>query len=216
MVAIIAAVIAFIITAWLGQPVPILGFEQTFEQPNIPFPHTIHAGTASVMNSEGDAIEGMGLDCTYCHRTVTSQPNAGVPAVEVCAFCHRVVGSEDNTLLAEVRAKTGIDTIDSAGIVGNSLQPINWRRVHRLPDHVRFVHSAHILFLTNNPGSIRNATDTSVLAQGSVEPAKVCSTCHGNVAAMEQVTQAEPLKMGFCVDCHIENEAPTDCAICHH
>mgnify|MGYP001282860755 CR=1 FL=1 len=41
-VAVMGVVAAFIITAWLGQPVPVLGFEQTFDQP-IDFPHTVHA-----------------------------------------------------------------------------------------------------------------------------------------------------------------------------
>jgi hypothetical protein len=83
--------------------------------------------------------------------------------------------------------------------------------VHRLPDHVRFVHEPHIRYLTANPSEVKNTTDG--VATG---PSGVCSTCHGNVAAMEQVEQVEPLKMGQCVDCHRDNGAPTDCVACHH
>ena len=206
-IVIIAGITAFIITAWFGQPIPTLGFEQTVEQP-IAFPHTIHAGTQQLLNTDGTDVTGIGLDCTYCHRTVTKQPNAGVPAVELCAFCHRVVGTETNVEISKLR--------DATGIVGRPVEPINWRRVHRLPDHVRFVHSAHIQYLMGNPSAIRNSPDAETTSLESVRPAKVCSTCHGNVAAMEQVHQVEPLKMGQCVNCHRDNGAPTDCAVCHH
>ena len=214
-VAVTAAVVAFIITAWLGQPVPVLGFEQTFVQP-ISFPHTVHAGTGPLLdasgnprvNQDGETLMGLGLDCTFCHRTVTTQENAGVPPVAQCAFCHQVIGPESSEPLTELR--------EHAGIIGDSPSPLNWRRVHRMPDHVRFVHEPHIRYLTQNPSAIANATDPSVNQQATVEPALVCSTCHGDVASMAQVEQVESLKMGQCVDCHRDNGAPTDCAVCHH
>jgi hypothetical protein len=206
-VAVLAAIVAFVVYGWLGQPVPVLGFEQTFEQP-INFPHTSHAGTDVLRTtSEGVEVTGLGLDCTFCHRTVTSQANAGVPPVAQCAVCHQVIGKESSPDLAILR--------ESAGITGDSPSPINWKRVHRMPDHVRFVHEPHIRFLTANPGSIRNPAP-EVAGQTTVEPSLVCSTCHGDVAAMKQVEQVEPLKMGQCVNCHRDNNAPTDCAVCHH
>ena len=52
-VAVMAAVVAFVVTGWLGQPVPVLGFDQTFEQP-ISFPHTVHAGTGQLTDSSGN------------------------------------------------------------------------------------------------------------------------------------------------------------------
>jgi hypothetical protein len=57
-------------------------------------------------------------------------------------------------------------------------KPIHWRRVHDLPQYARFDHGAH-------------------LAAGVG-----CSSCHGDVAAMEVVTQVEPLSMGWCLGCH--------------
>ena len=57
-------------------------------------------------------------------------------------------------------------------------QPIEWVRVHKLPDYVYFNHSAHI-----NSGV-------------------GCESCHGNIAQMEVVMQLEPLSMGWCLDCH--------------
>ena len=204
--AVMGLVAAFVITGWLGQPVPVLGFEQTFDQP-IDFPHTIHASTKQLDYVPADKLgtmEGLGLDCTFCHRTVTTQANAGIPPVAFCAACHQVIGAADNTQLTILR--------DAADIIGDDgPEPINWRRVHRLPDHVRFVHEPHIRYLTQNPDAF--VINTDGVKEG---PSGVCSTCHGNVAAMKQVEQVEPLKMGQCVDCHRDNGAPTDCVACHY
>ena len=201
-VAVTGAVLAFVITGWLGQPIPVLGFDQSVEQP-IPFPHTIHAGTGTYTNTTGEQVQGLGMDCTFCHRTVTSQANAGVPPVQFCAYCHQVIGSEDSEPLTQVRT--------AAGIIGDKPHPIDWKRVHRMPDHVRFVHEPHIRYLTQHPEAVENSTSGV-----KVGAAGVCSTCHGDVASMEEVAQVEPLKMGQCINCHRDNNAPTDCASCHH
>ena len=148
-------------------------------------------------------MTGLGMDCTFCHRTVTKQHNAGVPAVALCTTCHAHIGSSENEDLNKIR--------EAGGILGDNPHPINWKRVHRMPDHVRFVHEPHIRYLLENPDKIENTT--SGVKQGA---AGVCSTCHGDVASMEQVEQVEALKMGQCVDCHRDNNAPTDCAVCHH
>ena len=202
-VAVTGAVLAFVITAWLGQPIPVLGFDQSIEQP-IPFSHTIHAGTDVYENSLGDQVQGLGMDCTFCHRTVTTQANAGIPPVQFCAYCHQVIGKDESEPLTQIRM--------AAGVIGDDPHPINWKRVHRMPDHVRFVHEPHIRYLTANPEAITNST--SGVKTGA---AGDCSTCHGDVASMTKtVTQVEPLKMGQCVNCHRDNDAPTDCASCHH
>ena len=202
--AVMGVVGAFLITGWIGQPIPVLGFEQTYNQP-IDFPHTVHASLLPLdrIAADDQKMEGLGLDCTFCHRTVTTQANAGVPPVGFCATCHQVIGAADNVQLTILR--------DAADIIGNDgPSPINWQRVHRLPDHVRFVHEPHIRYLTQNPDKVKGTTD------GVTEGASgVCSTCHGNVAAMQQVEQVESLKMGQCVDCHRDNGAPTDCVACH-
>lgn len=218
----LAAVTAFIVTAWLGQPVAVLGFDQTFEQP-IAFPHTAHAGTVPLFNADGsprlDAngqqLHGLGMDCTFCHRSVTSQVNAGVAPVQQCIFCHQVIGPQDSAELQKLRAAGGLDGADRSAV--------NWKRVHRMPDHVRFVHDTHIRYLTGNPAAIRNAPTNNtgaiaaaIAANSEVVASLVCSTCHGDVANMPQVKQVQPLKMGQCVNCHRDNGAPTDCAVCHY
>jgi len=70
-------------------------------------------------------------------------------------------------------------------------KPIEWLQIYRLPDHVFFTHERH-------------------LAVGLV-----CTSCHGEVAAMEVMTQVSPLTMGWCVDCHRSRQAPIDCLTCH-
>ena len=209
--AIFSILLAGLFNARLGQPLPVLGFEQTFDQP-INFPHTKHAAPVS----EG----GIGMDCTYCHRTVAKASSAHVPAVELCASCHRAVGSYESEDLIKLREASGIfeNAEDKQVIVDSEMaSPINWRRVHRLPDHVRFVHSAHIDYLTNHPSAIGNVPERLDLEGKETVPAsQVCSTCHGDVASMEKVYQVEPLKMGQCVNCHRKNGGPTDCAACHH
>ena len=177
--AVVVGVLLFVISAWLGRPLSVFGFTEGPDQP-VAFPHTVHAGTAE----EG----GIGLDCTFCHRNVTEGAAATVPAVGLCMTCHAVVGDE----LAEVQK---LRDYHSQG------KPIDWVRVHRLPDHVRFNHAAHIEFFS---------------ARDGIPPSAVCATCHGPVATMEKVRQVEPLKMGNCVDCHRDYSAPTDCTTCHY
>lgn len=61
--------------------------------------------------------------------------------------------------------------------------PIEWERIHNLPDHVYFNHAQHV-------------------SVGEVE----CQTCHGPVEKMELVEQHAPLSMGWCINCHRETE----------
>jgi hypothetical protein len=71
---------------------------------------------------------------------------------------------------------------------------IEWVKVHRLPDHVKFNHAAHLAKGVN------------------------CQTCHGPVETMEKVYQHSDLSMGWCINCHRQPEykAPLNCSTCHH
>jgi Cytochrome c7 and related cytochrome c len=71
-------------------------------------------------------------------------------------------------------------------------EPIPWLRVHDLPDYVRFTHKRHVL------------------------AGVTCQTCHGDVAGMDAAVQTAPLTMGWCLGCHKERQAPTDCLACHY
>ena len=172
---ILALVVFFVVQAWWAQPPAVLGFGDGPEQP-IAFPHTVHVNTA-------------GLDCQFCHRTVATDEAASIPAVAQCQFCHdfsAITGANSTSPTAEE---------EIAKLIGDPLtgpDPVNWIRVHRLPDHVQFVHAPHI-------------------QQGFP-----CSTCHGDIASMQVVEQVRNLKMRDCVDCHRDNGAPTDCTTCHY
>ena len=168
----VTLVLVFVISAWLGRPV-VFGFNEGPDQP-IAFPHLRH-------------VTDLGMDCTFCHRNVTQGAAATIPSAGLCLTCHKTVGD-------------GLAEIVKLREYGESGRPIDWVRVHRVPDHVRFVHEAHIRFFTQ--------------AQG-VEAQAVCSTCHGDVTATDKVRQVRSLKMGDCVDCHRDNGAPTDCTTCH-
>lgn len=61
--------------------------------------------------------------------------------------------------------------------------PIEWIRIHNMPDHVYFNHAQHVTV-------------------GKLE----CQTCHGPVEEMEVVQQYTPLSMGWCVNCHRKTE----------
>ena len=193
--AVLGAVVFFVGNAWFGLPVGAQGPDQP-----IAFPHTVHSGSVE----QG----GIGLDCTFCHRNADKGPAATIPTVQQCMFCH----SQVKGTLPTAQVQIGI--LRDASQAG---QAIDWLRVHRLPDHVQFVHDVHIRFLMANPDNIVNAsTALAQLPDGTVNAAQTCSTCHGAVETMVKVKQVRALKMGDCVDCHRQQNAPTDCAICHY
>ena len=171
--AVALALTLFVFSAWLGLPLDVFGFNEGPDQP-IQFPHTVH-------------VQELGLDCTFCHRTVTKDAAASIPAVGLCMTCHKTVGD-------------GNHEIDKLRGYYETNRPIDWVRVHRVPDHVHFVHEAHIRFFSDKMGG----------------DSETCSICHGDVGGMEKVNQVRSLKMSDCVDCHRNNDAPTDCTTCHY
>ncbi len=135
-----------------------LGRTQNYmpDQP-IKFSHKVHAGQNKI-------------DCQYCHSTATYSKSAGLPSANLCMNCHKVV-------TAGMRSgKFEISKIYRAEASG---KPIEWIRVHKLPDHVFFSHAQHV-------------------GAGKVE----CQTCHGPVETMDLVKQVSDLSMGWCVNCH--------------
>ena len=165
---------AFVVSAWLGLPLDVFGFNEGPAQP-IAFPHTTH-------------VQDIVLDCTFCHRNVTKGRAASIPAVGLCMTCHITVGHD----------KPEIQKLLS---FHDSGRPIDWVRVHRVPDHVKFVHEPHIRHISE---------------KDNVNPSGTCQICHGDVGSMTKVSQIRSLKMGDCIDCHRDNDAPTDCTTCHY
>lgn len=151
----LAAALLVVALAWAGfeytQSSYATGVGVPIEQP-IPFSHAHHVG-------------GLGLDCRYCHTTVETSTFAGMPATQTCMTCHAYIW-KDSPELAPVR--------DSFA----NHQPIDWKRVHDLPDYVYFDHRMHV---SKGIG---------------------CVSCHGRVDKMPLTWKAESMRMSFCLDCH--------------
>jgi len=121
------------------------------QQP-VPYSHKMH-------------VDSLGMDCRYCHNLVEISPHANVPPTQTCMNCHRIVKADSEKMKRVQQSWT-------------ERTPIEWVRVHKLPDYVYFDHAAHL------------------------HAGIGCSSCHGDVAQMEKVTLSEPLSMGWCLDCH--------------
>ena len=87
------------------------------QQP-VPFSHAHH-------------VKGLGIDCRYCHTSVAESHFAGVPATKTCMTCHSQIW-RDSPMLQPVRTSWATNT------------PLEWNRVHNLPQFVYFNHSIHI------------------------------------------------------------------------
>jgi hypothetical protein len=132
------------------------------EQP-IEFPHDIHAGK-------------MGINCMYCHTYARRSRVSGIPPLRKCIGCHQSIES--------VKDKPRIQKLFQ---YWEKQEAIPFKKVHDLPDFVRFSHERHIqrfYFELGRP----------------VE--EVCGYCHGNVRSMTVAEKVEPLTMGWCVSCH--------------
>ena len=130
----------------------------------VPFSHALHAGQ-------------MKIDCRYCHTHVFDSSHSNIPATATCGNCHN--GSKDAN---GTNLTTAVHT-DSLKLapVRESLatgKPVEWNRVHDLPDYAFFNHSAHV-----NRGVS-------------------CVECHGRVDKMDTVQRVSPMNMGWCLDCH--------------
>jgi len=184
-------VVVVLLISWFSNPP--FGLGNAPAQP-IAFPHTVHVAENNIQ-------------CEFCHRNVTKGAAATVPAVETCLFCHKDIDGGTVTAQEEInKVRTAFET-DA---------PINWERVHRLPDHVRFIHEAHIRYFTDETIGVKYGINGEELTE-SPDVAQTCTICHGDVANKEvvQPKTGQSLKMGTCVDCHRVNSISTDCTICH-
>jgi len=147
----------------------------------IPFSHKHHAGDFEI-------------ECLYCHSGTDRARYAGVPSVELCMGCHSAFPAEYDEL-------EGIKILKEHW---KEKKPIEWKQIHRLPEHAKFRHNRHV--------------------QADIE----CQTCHGPVEEIEKLylvpdTNAGPsllptkkLEMGWCINCHRENGVSQDCLTCHY
>lgn len=159
---VIIVISAAVITEITVLEAQMLGRQQDYEpdQP-ILFSHHIHAGQNKI-------------DCKYCHHTATTSKSAGIPSTQLCMNCHNVVRKGTHTGTAE------IEKIYKSLETG---QPIQWIRVHNLPDHAYFNHAQHVV-------------------AGKVD----CVDCHGEVEKADRIRQVNNLGMGWCIECHRTRE----------
>ena len=146
------------------------------------YSHKVHAGTNQI-------------SCLYCHGGAQDSKHANIPSVNVCMNCHMAIKEyagdpitrEDGSSVngtAEIKKlyeyagwNSDFKKYDKPG------KPIEWIRIHNLPDHVYFNHSQHV----------------------KVGQQK-CQTCHGNIQEMPEVAQFADLSMGWCINCHRETK----------
>lgn len=155
------------------------------------YSHKVHAGVNQI-------------SCLYCHGGAQDSKQASIPSVNVCMNCHMAIKEykgdpivrEDGSSVngtAEIQklyAYAGWDPVakkynpdNNHDGVPDGAKPIEWIKIHNLPDHVYFNHSQHIKV-------------------GKQQ----CQTCHGNIQEMPEVYQFSELSMGWCINCHRETK----------
>ena len=139
-----------------------IGLSQNYapDQP-IKFSHKIHGKENKI-------------DCLFCHNSPEFSRESGIPTTNICMICHNKI-------------KTGVMTgqfeINKIRKSFENKKPIEWVKVHNLPDHVFFSHAQHV-------------------SVGKIE----CRTCHGDIEEMHITRQYATLSMGWCVKCHRESK----------
>jgi hypothetical protein len=120
----------------------------------VPYSHELHAGQ-------------LGIDCRYCHVGVEVAAAASIPPTSTCMNCHSHIKT----------TSTKLEPIFTSFRTG---MPVEWKRVHDIPDFAYFNHSAHI-----NKGV-------------------GCASCHGRIDKMDDkgVWKEKPMNMGWCLECH--------------
>jgi len=151
------------------------------EQP-IYYSHTVHAGVNQI-------------NCQYCHTGTYQGKQATLPSVNVCMNCHLAINEYKGAPLVRENG----DVVDGTAEIKKlykyagftegqpwdpaNAKPIEWVRIHNLPDHVYFNHAQHV-----NAGQV------------------ACQQCHGEIQKMGEVKQFSDLSMGWCINCHRNSE----------
>ena len=166
----------------------------------VPFSHKHH-------------VSGLGLDCRYCHTTVETSQNAGIPPTETCMTCHSQIWT-NAAILAPVRQSLADG------------KPLRWTRVYGLPDYVYFDHSIHIakgVGCTECHGPIG---DMPLTWKATTLYMSWCLSCHRDPAPhlrpLNEVfnphwrrSPATPSGAELMATYHIHTETLSDCGTCH-
>ena len=179
------ALLFFIIGGYfVGKGAINLGRQQGYqpEQP-IYYSHKVHAGINQI-------------NCLYCHGSAWESKHAAIPSINICMNCHKSIQTyEKGPKLYdeegnEINGTAEIQKLyQYAGFEPgkpwdpSKAKPVEWVKIHNLPDHVYFNHAQHV-----NAGNV------------------ACQTCHGNIQEMDVVGQQAELSMGWCINCHRESK----------
>lgn len=170
---VLALIISLGSFGWMGMWTT--GVQQGYQpvQP-IKFSHQLHAGTNQI-------------ECQYCHSGAWKSKNATIPSLNVCMNCHKYVQATENydgEISPEIqKIYNALDYNPETQEYGDNPRPIEWVRIHNLPDLAYFNHSQHV-------------------SVAGIE----CQKCHGPIETMEEVYQYSPLTMKWCINCHKETE----------
>lgn len=167
------------------------------EQP-IHFSHKIHAGENKI-------------DCQMCHTGAKYGKVSEIPSMNVCMNCHRMISEYNGKYMEpgkdkafydgeiqKIYAATGWDP--SKQMYTGKTKPVEWVRIHNMPDFVYFNHSQHVvageqaIINSYNKKNPNDQIDT------------VCKACHGKVDTMNVVQMANDFTMGWCIECHRTTE----------
>jgi ferredoxin len=103
-----------------------------------------------------------------------------------CRYCHTTVDREATAgippthtcMTCHSQIWTGSEMLKPVRDSYAQDKPLEWKRLNKLPQYVYYNHSVHV---TKGIG---------------------CSTCHGDVTAMQMTYRANAFEMQFCLDCH--------------
>ncbi len=167
------------------------------EQP-IHFSHKIHAGENKI-------------DCQLCHSGAKYGKVSEIPSMNVCMNCHRAISEYNGKYMEPGKDKAFYDgeiqkIYHAVGwdpakqqYTGKT-EPIEWTRIHNMPDFVYFNHSQHVI--AGEQAIISSFNKKNPDNQIDV----VCKACHGKIDTMNVVRMANDFTMGWCIECHRTTE----------
>jgi hypothetical protein len=188
------AVVTFAVWAFARTPAAT-GQYRAYRQP-VPFSHPLH-------------VNGLKIDCRYCHAGAERTAMAGLPPTQACVPCH--LDSLINTdLFAPIRAS-----------IKNG-QPIPWQRVTSVPDFVYFNHAVHVRTGVRCESCHGPVNMMATVYQAAPLTMEWCLQCHRNPTPFlrnpDNVTkmgyQPQPGE-GDDVQKRNSVHAPTNCSTCH-
>jgi hypothetical protein len=190
---------------WVGWQVdrsPYITGEGVPRAQPVPFSHEHH-------------VNGLGLDCRYCHTSVTQSAFAGIPPTKTCMTCHSQIWTSA-AMLEPVRASWSND------------QPLAWTRVHDLPDYVYFNHSIHVAKGIGCSSCHGQVDQMPLMYQAASLQMEWCLKCHrepekfirpkDQVFNMRYVAPSDQMGLGrkLVEEYHVHKEQLTNCSVCHH